>query len=192
MTINLRARFKERQRKRLSESIMVNHSPSKRPCSESLCPKPVLVVVLVLAPSTAAIGINLELDERFLSVEGTTHHELRRLSPSSEHLNNESIECVASFSSRPKLSHIPILKEIAHARLHEFRDDKSGKSFSSFIHSTLVFDFLTIFLLPSQVIAEVPKSNVAKAIRIYIAHNMDDSEELWVRLETLGGKVVAA
>lgn len=120
MTINLRARFKERQRKRLSESIMVNHSPSKRPCSESLCPKPVLVVVLVLAPSTAAIGINLELDERLLSVEGTTHHELRRLSPSSEHLNNESVECVASFSSCPKLSHIPILKEIAHARLHEF------------------------------------------------------------------------
>lgn len=126
----------------------------------------------------------------FFSVEDTTHHELRRLSPSSEHLNNESVKCVAFFSSRPKLSHIPILNEIAHARLHEFRDDKSGKSFSSFIHSTLVFDFLTIFLLPSQVIAEVPKSNVAKAMRIYIAHNMDDSEELWVRLETSGGKVV--
>lgn len=156
MTINLRARFKDRQRKRLSESIMVNHSPSKRPCSESLCPKLVLVIVPVLAPLIATIGINLKLDERLLSVEGTAHHELRRLSPSSEHLNNESVECVASFSFRPKLSHIPILEEISHARLHEFRDDKSGKLFSSFIHSTLVFDFLTIFLLPSQVIAEVP------------------------------------
>lgn len=69
MTINLRARFKERQRKRLSESIMVNYSPSKRPYSESLCPKPVLVVVPVLAPSTAAIGINLDWMRGFFQLK---------------------------------------------------------------------------------------------------------------------------
>lgn len=38
---NLRVGFKERQRKRLSESITVNLAPFKKPCPEPICMDPV-------------------------------------------------------------------------------------------------------------------------------------------------------
>ena len=64
MTTNLRARFKERQHKHLSESIVVNPAPSKRAYPEFVCLKPVLALVPVLTPSTTAISIIPKLGER--------------------------------------------------------------------------------------------------------------------------------
>ena len=60
------------------------------------------------------------------------------------------------------------------------------------------FDFLTTFLLPSQVIADVLNLmrqrallfkwlEVAETMRAYIAHNMDDSEELQAKLKVVEG-----
>lgn len=107
MVANLRAIFNERQCKRLSESITVNLPPSKKPCSESLCPEPILAIAQVPTPSTAIAGINPKPNKRLLSTEGTAHQEPGRPSFGPEHLSNESVECVASVPSHPKSSRIP-------------------------------------------------------------------------------------
>lgn len=112
MVANFRANFKERQHKFLSESIMENPAPSKRPCMEPICLEPVSTLASMSAPSTTIVGIISELDERVPSVEGTTHHELRRPFLGLDHLSDESIECVTSFLSRPKSSHILSREEI--------------------------------------------------------------------------------
>lgn len=112
MVANLRADFKERQRKCLFESIMVNLASSKRPCSEPIYLEPVSALAPVPPPSTTAVGIISEPNERLPLVEGTTHHEPRRPSFGLDHLSDESIECVASFPSHPKSSHILNQEEI--------------------------------------------------------------------------------
>lgn len=60
MVANLRVGFKKSQRKRLSESITIISSHSKKPCSEPLYPKLVLVIAPTLTPSTNAAGSNPE------------------------------------------------------------------------------------------------------------------------------------
>lgn len=73
--------------------------------------------------------------------------------------------------------------------LYGLRDSRSGKPLSSSIDPALVFNFLIIFLLSSQVEAGVQNLmwqraqlfkclEVVETMRAYIAHNMDNSEEL--------------
>lgn len=69
MASNLRARFHERQRKRLFESIAINPIPSKKACPEPACLEPILVPLPVLAPSTIAVEIILEPDEKLSSAD---------------------------------------------------------------------------------------------------------------------------
>lgn len=71
MVANLRAAFKERQRKHLSESITVIPLSSRRPCSEILYPWPILAITPVPAPSAAAAGSNPSAKE-------ATHPEPKR------------------------------------------------------------------------------------------------------------------
>lgn len=99
MTTNLRVGFKERQSKRLPESITIISPPSKRPCLEPLCPEPVLAIALTLVPSIATANTNLELDERLLLAEGAAHHEQGRPSSGQEHPSDEFVECVAFVPS---------------------------------------------------------------------------------------------
>ena len=91
----------------------------------------------------------------------------------------------------------------AHARLHDFWDGESGKPLSFYIHSALVFDFLTIFLLPPQVIIGIRNPirqcaqlfyqlEATKIMRAYIAHDRGGNEELRARLEVVEGETVVA
>ena len=84
MVANLRAGFKERQRKSLSESITVISFPSKRPYPKILYPELVLAIALELVPSTVATGSNL-------SVEEAARLAPKRPSFDLAHLNYDSI-----------------------------------------------------------------------------------------------------
>lgn len=105
--VNLRVGFKERQCKRLSQSIMVIHLPSKRPCLEPLYLELVLAIAPVSGPSIVVTGNNPKPNERLLSVERATHQEPGRPFSGLEYLSNDSVKCVASILSRPKSSHAP-------------------------------------------------------------------------------------
>lgn len=60
---NLRVGFKERQRKRLSESITVNPAPFKKPYSEPICMDPISALTSMPVPLTTIGGIILDPDE---------------------------------------------------------------------------------------------------------------------------------
>ena len=90
-----------------------------------------------------------------------------------------------------------------YAGLHDFRDGESGKLLPFFVHSALVFGFLIIFLVPSQVIAEVwnlmqqwaqlfYRLEAVETMKAYISHNMDDNDELSAKLETVKGEATVA
>lgn len=112
MVTNLRTKFKERQRRRLSESITVISPPSKRLCLEPLCPKPILVIAPVPEPSAATASTNPMSDERLLSVDGTSHQKPERLFFGPEHLSDDSVEYAAFVSLRPKSSLTPNQEKI--------------------------------------------------------------------------------
>ena len=113
MTSNLRAGFQERQRKCLFESIVVNHSSSKRACMVLACPEPISALALVLTLLTIAAEITPEPDEKLLSADDIAHHELRRPSIGPDHFSEESFEHMISSLSRPKPSYVPSREEIA-------------------------------------------------------------------------------
>ncbi|KAL6319877.1 hypothetical protein AAG906_036948 [Vitis piasezkii] len=151
MVVNLRAGFKERKRKRLSKSITVISFPSKRPYLKNLSPE---------------FQSNLSVKEP----------APKRPSSNLAHLNDDSVEFMASIPSHPLASrglreqpqhflHDPTsiryfglycLSHPAHAGLHDYRDEE--------------------FLLHSS----------------YIAHNMDSSEELRAKLKSVEGELAAA
>lgn len=91
MTFNLRVEFQERQRKRLSESIVVNLIPLKR-----VCPKPTLIPSPVPVPSITAATVTLEPDEKLSSIDDIAYHEIRRPFIVPKNLNEESLKCMTS------------------------------------------------------------------------------------------------
>ena len=112
MASNLRAGFQERQRKCLFESIVFNHSSSKRACLEPACPEPISILAPVLVLLTIAAEITLEPDEKLPSADDIAHHELRRPSIGSDHFSKELFEHMTSSLSRPKPSYVPSQEEI--------------------------------------------------------------------------------
>ena len=94
MVANLRVGFKERQHKCLFESITVVFLPTKKPCTEILCPVPVLAIAPMLKPSVAVVGPNHVLDE-MPYVEKDALLELGGPSTSPIQLSDDSVECVA-------------------------------------------------------------------------------------------------
>ena len=102
MASNLRARFRERQRKRLSESIVVNPTPSKRACLE---PAPTLMPVSV--PPATARAVAPDLDEKLLFANDIAHHEPRRPFVGPNHFNEESFEYMVYFLPHPKPTYVP-------------------------------------------------------------------------------------
>ncbi|RVW28597.1 hypothetical protein CK203_100868 [Vitis vinifera] len=181
MVANLRVGFKERQHKRLFESITVISFPSKIPCPEILCPEPVLAIALALVPSTTTTGSNLLVEE-------AARLALERPSSDLAHLNDDSVEFVASIPSHPLASRglreqpqyflhdltsiryfgLCCLPHPAHARLHDYRDDESAAG------STLQM------------------AGGVETMRAYIAHNMDGSEKLHAKLKSVEGELAAA
>lgn len=65
------------------------------------------------APSAAATGTNSTSNKRLLLAEEVGHQEPRRPSFGLEHLNDDSVECMASIPSHPKSPLTPSWKEIA-------------------------------------------------------------------------------
>lgn len=63
IAINLRVGFKDRQRKRLSESITVNPTPFKKPYPEPICMDPILALTSMPVPLTTVGGIIPDPDE---------------------------------------------------------------------------------------------------------------------------------
>ena len=117
MASNLRARFRERQRKRLSESIAVNPIPSKRACSEP-APTPMSVSV----PPATATTVALELDEKLLFANDIAHHEPRRPFVGPNHFSEKSFEYMVSFLPHPKPTYVPNQKEVSKLlrQIHSF------------------------------------------------------------------------
>lgn len=111
MATNLRAGFKKRQCKCLSESITV-FPPTKKPCINILCPKPVLAIAPALKPLIATLGINSLSGEGIFSTEGFAHPRPKGPFTSLAQLSNDSIECVASVLPCPQAPRAPNREEI--------------------------------------------------------------------------------
>lgn len=110
---NLRVEFWERQRKLMSESIVVSPSPSKRPCLDAAYSELASTPVPMITYLTAAIKIISKSDEKLHSIEDIAHHEPRRLFINPDHFSEESLGNMVSSSSRPKLGYVPSREEIA-------------------------------------------------------------------------------
>ena len=108
MTSNLRARFRERQHKHLSKSIVVNPTPSKKACS-----KPALTPALVSLPPITATVFTSELDEKLPSADEHAYHEMRRPFISPDNFSKESFEYMTFFSPNSKSTHVPTRDEVS-------------------------------------------------------------------------------
>ena len=108
MTSNLRVRFRERQYKRLSKSIAVNPTPSKKVCSEpTLVPPPVPIL------STIAAIVTPKPDEKIFSTNDTAYHEIRRPFVILDSLNKESFEYMTSSHPHPKSTYVLSREEVS-------------------------------------------------------------------------------
>lgn len=95
MAVNLRVGFKERQRKRLSKSIVITHFPTKKSCAEVPCSTPVLDILSAPKPSTNAVGPSCVLTMR-LPVGKDAHSERGGASTSPTPPNDDLVEHMAS------------------------------------------------------------------------------------------------
>ncbi|KAL6348494.1 hypothetical protein AAG906_009954 [Vitis piasezkii] len=188
MVANLRAAFKERQRKRLSKSITVIPPPSKRPYLEILCPWPILAIAPILAPSATEAGSNP-------SAEEAAHPELIRSSSCPVQVNNDSVECIASGPPHPQASCVPSREEITEL-MKTIPTFPSGPNFplalrtpSSPVAHPLVTDVQNLMRQRALLFKWL---KVTKAMRAYIAHNMNDNEELHAKLKAIEGELAAA
>ncbi|KAL6319629.1 hypothetical protein AAG906_020706 [Vitis piasezkii] len=95
MASNLRARFHERQRKRLSESIAINTTPSKKASLKPASAPPPMPI-----PSTITTTVTPKPDAKPLSANDIYYHDMRR--PFCSHRSsscdqNERIRRIYSF-----------------------------------------------------------------------------------------------
>ena len=107
MDSNLRAGFREKKRRRSSESIVVNYIPFKKACPKlALAPLPMpisLATALVVTPNS---------DEKSPSIDDISYHEMRKPFVVPENLNKESFECMASSHLHSKSAYVPNQEEI--------------------------------------------------------------------------------
>lgn len=96
MAMNLRAGFKERQRKRLSKSTAITHFPTKKSWAEVPCSTPVLDILTVPKPSANAVGPNCVSTMR-LSIGKHAHSERGGASTSPAPPNDDLVDRVASI-----------------------------------------------------------------------------------------------
>ena len=107
MTSNLKVGFRERQCKRLSESIAINpsHSKKARPTlSLDSLSKPTL-------PNTAAI-VASGSDEKLSSIGDIPYHEMRKPFIISGSVSEDSFECPNPSPHHPKSIYIPSWEEV--------------------------------------------------------------------------------
>lgn len=97
MVANLRVNFKERQRKCLSESIMVIHPPAKKPCTEIICPELISTIAPAPEPSAAAAGTSHVPVGRPSFAKKASCPELGGPFTIPAYLNNDSVELLLSL-----------------------------------------------------------------------------------------------
>ncbi|KAJ9682652.1 hypothetical protein PVL29_018551 [Vitis rotundifolia] len=102
MATNLRARFRERQHKRLSDYIVISPSPSKKACPT---PRPNSLSMPTLSTPTDAITSGL--NEKPSSVCNIPYHEMRKPFLISGSINEESFECPHLSPHCPKTTYVP-------------------------------------------------------------------------------------
>lgn len=131
---------------RLSESIIVSSSPSKRPCPNPDCSEPTLAPILVPTPSTTATKIIFELDEKLPFTEDIAHHKPKRPSAAPDHFSQESLGNMNSFSSHPKPDYIPSREEMVELirQIHSFTE-----------RETLVQDMRVLFSTTQRIPVEI-------------------------------------
>lgn len=103
MAKNLKFGFKERQRKWLSESIIVAPPPAKKSYTEVLRPTPVSTIPSASKPTADVALPNCVLVTR-LSAGKDARYERVGPSTGSAPVSNDSIECVAYVPPRPQAS----------------------------------------------------------------------------------------
>lgn len=94
MAVNLRAGFKERQRKRLSKSIAITLFPTKKSCLEVPCSSPISNILPMPKPSTNAVGPSCVSTMR-LPIRKDAHSKWGGASTSPVPPNDDPVECVA-------------------------------------------------------------------------------------------------
>ena len=102
MASDLRVGFCERQHKRLSESIAINPSHSKKACPE-LAPDPLSKLTLPTITTIVTSG----LDEKPSFIEDISYHETRKPFVISGKISKDSFECLNFSPLHTKVTYIP-------------------------------------------------------------------------------------
>ncbi|KAJ9687051.1 hypothetical protein PVL29_015775 [Vitis rotundifolia] len=108
MTTNLRARFCKRQHKRLSKSITIGLSSSKKarstPSSDSSSKS---------TPPTHVAAIASNPNEKLSSIGNIPYHEIRKSFIISGSINEKSFECSNPSPLCPKPAYVPNREEVS-------------------------------------------------------------------------------
>lgn len=141
MASNLKARFHERQRKCLFESIIVNSNPSKKVSLEPVSVPPPVPVHLIIAA-----GIIPESDEKILSTNVIAHHEPMRPFIGPYHFSDESFQYLVSSLPCPKSTYVPNEEEVS----------KLLRRIISFIErETLIQNMRVLFPATQRILVEI-------------------------------------
>ncbi|KAL6327141.1 hypothetical protein AAG906_014959 [Vitis piasezkii] len=186
---------------RLSESIAVSPSFSKKAYLKHAYPEPTSAPILVPVSSTIVVEIIPKSKEKLSSTDDIAHHEPKRPFTGQNHFSEESLNCMAFSPSRLKPSYVPNREEVAellrqrhlphhtYEGLHGFREGGSGDSQSpkpyATAHSALLLvgscqDHEGVGLLKR--VEEEKEATQAKAHRLVEKNEtMEELEELWTR-----------
>lgn len=108
MVSNLRVEFCERQHKRLSKSIVINPTPSKKACLEPTPTPPSIPALL-----TTVVTVTLELNEKPSFANDISYHVPKRPFVVLNSFNKESFECMNFSPLRLKPTYVPSREEIS-------------------------------------------------------------------------------
>ena len=102
MTSNLRVGFRERKRKCLSKSIIVNPFSLKK-----TCPKPTIDPLSKLVLSTIVAVVTSNPNKKPSSIDDISYHEARKPFIIPENISEESFKCLHSSPPRLKATYVP-------------------------------------------------------------------------------------
>nr|CAN60233.1 hypothetical protein VITISV_016497 [Vitis vinifera] len=184
MTSNLRVGFRERKRKCLSKSIIVNPSSLKK-----TCPKPTIDPLSKSILSTIVAVVTSNPNKKPSSIDDISYHKARKPFIVLENISEESFKCLHSSPPRLKATYVPSQQEQITVEI----DENSSQYFMTLLpYNTLDTVIACILHMKDYTTFETTKMKQSKTMRAYIAHNMDGNEELLADLEKAKSEVVAA
>ncbi|KAJ9699120.1 hypothetical protein PVL29_007953 [Vitis rotundifolia] len=141
MATNLRVEFYKRQHKRLSKSIVIDTSSSKKTCRT---PGPDFPSKSI--PSTPIAVVASSPDEKPSSIGDIPYYEMKKPFVFLENINEESFKCLNHSPLHPKLAYVPNWEEMFELLSHILFFTE---------REPLVHDMGVLFQATQQILVEV-------------------------------------